>query len=335
VSKKIGLVSVGLVVFVMVLMALGSVAWAAPGDHSNVVGTAHDVTNSQGNACEGCHVPHEAKGVFLWAGDINATGGGSSVLDDGVIDSTTAIKPLCYSCHDGAPTATGMNTVFDPTKANHRTKSASTPRYATWNETVNGATVRHPVVNADGSLKMATTVVNGVTTPSLYGTGRDCDMCHDPHETTSRQFIRYQRIGSSTILPVGGDICGACHSGAINSPTSPSMANHKVGYVPTAASAPLQTVFNPPTSTGTPLWLANASGVLQPSTAAGAVIQCKSCHTAHGSLQEYTTHNAEKVYDDAAHTPYTGGGLTSANVKLYGINTMSNVGAALCVNCHK
>ncbi len=105
-SKKIGLISVAAIVFVMVLVAFAGTALAANGDHSNVVGTDHDVMVDE-NPCEGCHIPHGASGDFLWANTPNTGPGSSVITDDGGVGSSSAVKPLCYSCHDGSPTTAG------------------------------------------------------------------------------------------------------------------------------------------------------------------------------------------------------------------------------------
>ena len=106
-GKKIGLAGVALVAFVVILMAFASIGLAARGDNSNVINTVHNITRNLpgANPCAGCHIPHDAEGAFLWARSPNASGGGGSVGPS----STTAIKPLCYSCHDGTVALTGFS----------------------------------------------------------------------------------------------------------------------------------------------------------------------------------------------------------------------------------
>jgi predicted CXXCH cytochrome family protein len=266
VSKKMMLVSAALVVFVVVLMAFASIASAASGDHSNVLGTDHDLAVAGENPCEYCHLPHGAAGEFLWPTAPSTNPGATAVG----ASSSTAIKPLCYSCHDGTPTSVGLTTVFDPTKANHRTKAASTIRSST-----------------------------GLP----YGPGRDCDLCHDPHEVQSRHFIRYQRIGRTTVLELGGNICASCHSGS-----NGGMANHANNVDPLlapTASTPTDQVWDPALLdfSGTRLFNPVSHYV---DNAAGSVVHCETCHTPHGSLTD----------EDS-------------------INAMSTEDSALCINCHK
>jgi len=275
-----------------------------------------------GNACVECHKPHGAKGSFLWPTSASTDPGAQTNLSDGTLSTSSAIKPLCYSCHDGTATSLGLATVFNSALVSHRTRAATQQRSATgWTD---AAGVSHPLVNADGSIKLRT---NADGSPYLYGAGRDCDLCHDPHETSDREFIRYQRIGSTTVLNVGGNICSSCHSG--DASTAPGangyMENHKVESVPTAANAPADPA--------TRLWLANAAGVWVPTALAdGGKMQCMTCHTPHGAPPDYEAEE-NKVYD-VTHLPYTGGGTAPVETRTYTINAMTTAGGALCLNCH-
>ncbi len=260
-GNKIGLVSVALVVFVVLLVAFASTGLAAPGEHSSVINTVHDITRGAANPCAGCHMPHDAEGAFLWARTPNTSGGGGSVGPS----STTAIKPLCYSCHDGTVAVTGTSSVFEPTKANHRTKSAGTLR------------------------------TSGPNEGEPYGPGRDCDLCHDPHDDGNTDFLIYG------ITP-GGDVCASCHAGNLDASVGGTSINHKTGIVPSAWSTPVDAIWNPAAGdySGTRLFDPETHRV---STAANAVLACQTCHTPHGSVTD----------EDS-------------------LNTMTN--AELCINCH-
>jgi predicted CXXCH cytochrome family protein len=263
------LVSAALVVSVVLLMAFASIASGASGDHSNVIGTDHDLSIAGENPCEYCHLPHGAKGDFLWPTAPSASAAATTVGPA----STTAIKPLCYSCHDGTPTSAGLTTVFDPTKANHRTKSADTLR-------TSGSKAGQP-----------------------YGPGRDCDLCHDPHEVQTRHFIRTQRIGSTTVIATGGNICASCHTSS-----NGGMANHANNVDPLlapTASTPTDQVWDPALLDFSGTRLFNPTSHLV-DNAAGSVVHCETCHTPHGSLTD----------EDS-------------------INAMSTEDSALCINCHK
>lgn len=272
VGRKIGLISLGLVVFVVLLMVFASIGLAAPGDHSNVVNTVHNIMRGvpDANPCAACHLPHDAEGAFLWARTPNFSGGGSSVGPD----STTAIKPLCYSCHDGTVAATGMYSAFNSTKANHRTKSADT------------------------------IITSGPNEGQAYGPGRDCDLCHDPHDNGNTDFLRYERTTSlgTTVITPGGNVCASCHFGNVDLSLGGTSINHKTGIVPSAASAPSDAVWNPVRGdfSGTRLFDPNTDLV---STAANAVMACETCHTPHGSVTDEQS-----------------------------LNTMTY--AELCINCH-
>jgi len=256
--KKTALAGLALVVFAFILVASSSTSSAA--DHSAVINTVHDVTRGMptANPCEGCHIPHDAQGAFLWARTPNASGGGGSVGPD----STTAIKPLCYSCHDGTVAVTGTATVFEPTKANHKTQAATAQR-------------------PDGS---------------YYGPGRDCDLCHNPHDNSNTDFL-IQGISA------GGNVCASCHGGNLDTSQGGSSINHKIHIVPSAASRPIDRVWNPSRGdySGTRLFDPSTDLV---SRAPDAVLACETCHTPHGSVTDENS-----------------------------LNTMSY--KELCINCHK
>ena len=115
-SKKIRLFSVALVVFVVVLMAFAGTALASYSttpspayaiDHSKIsVGPNdfHNLASPGDNPCDYCHVPHGAKGAFLWANPI--TNSGKQIGHADVNKDTSDIEALCYSCHDGMMTDT-------------------------------------------------------------------------------------------------------------------------------------------------------------------------------------------------------------------------------------
>jgi predicted CXXCH cytochrome family protein len=99
--------SVGLLAFVVSLMALGSIALAA--DKGNVIDSKHDLSAGGAPVCENCHVPHDASGDFLWARTPSTNGGQFSGL-----------KTFCYSCHDGV--VAGEQYVFSTSTFSHEVK---------------------------------------------------------------------------------------------------------------------------------------------------------------------------------------------------------------------
>lgn len=284
VSKKFALV-VGVAVFVVALLVMAGVASAyTPGLRSNIVGSDHDLT-SELNVCESCHVPHYAKSTqFLWATEPNDTGGGQT---GGLLpgdDYTSDIKPLCYSCHDGTSTSRGSNTVFDVTKYNHPTRSL----------TVRGSA------------------------------GRDCDLCHDPHENNHVRdnFIRYDRINSSSFITIlGPNMCASCHTGAVDGGMSGHVPpgttfpthNHPInindvvvtlGTTDPALLGGPMTQYNPNTDVWGVRWFDPISPNRPlPSLADDATLNCESCHAPHGGF----------------------------NIT---INTQETEDGGLCTNCH-
>ena len=338
-SKKIRLFSVALVVFVVVLVAFAGTALAAPGDHSNVISTAHNVMVDE-NPCEGCHIPHEASGDFLWAQAPN-TGAGSSVIgNDGGVGSSSAVKPLCYSCHDGSPTNEGQWTAFNPETAGHRTKAATALRgkSVAVNYGADGvpggsganADVKRTLVDGSGA------IVTDPATP--YGPGRDCDLCHDPHEDRE-DFIRYTRY-SSTLTPgaaisLGGNMCASCHTSAVDGYVNSSgatMNNHPTVAVKTT-STPFDFAFKPVSATvdfsGTRLFDTNGD----PTATNAGLVNCESCHSPHGAQKEIKTVDANRAIVDASSA--TGYAEVVRPDNLIAINTMLTAEAQLCINCHK
>jgi hypothetical protein len=286
VGKKIGLVSVTLVVFVVVFMAFASTALAAYDftnhipDKSAVVGGPHDVQTT--NPCSSCHIPHEANGDFLWARAYStSTSGASGVTanDDAGISSN--IKPMCYSCHDGTIASVGLVTAFSPTHSNHRTRAATALR-------TSGSSAGQP-----------------------YGPGRDCDLCHDPHDDGNSSFLKYERLSHGAWVSInrGANFCASCHSG-----NADMAVNHPIDVVPSAAAAPTDAAWVPAVGdySGTRLYDGTTHFV---STAADAQIACASCHTPHGADPNATAQ-------------------TSTGTVFPSLNTMATGAGELCLNCH-
>lgn len=337
-SKKIRLFGVALVVFVVVLVAFAGTALAANGDHSNVIGTDHDVMVDE-NPCEGCHIPHGASGDFLWATEPNTGAGSSVITNDGGVGSSSAVKPLCYSCHDGSPATEGQWTAFNPETASHRTKAATALRgqsvpvsYGTdgaLGGTGTAADTTRTLVDASGA------IVTDPTRP--YGVGRDCDLCHDPHENR-QDFIRYTRYSATSTpgapISLGGNMCASCHSSAVDGAVSGgvTMQNHPTKAV-TAASTPIDFAFRPVSATvdfsGTRLFDVNHD----PTGSAVGDVNCETCHSPHGAVKEYKTVEATRAIADAS--SLTGYSEVVRPDNLIGINTMLTATAALCINCHK
>jgi hypothetical protein len=253
VGKKIGLVSVALIVFAVVFLASATAALAAydwtnhVADKSAVINSPHDVAAE--NPCTSCHIPHGAKGDFLWARDFSTSSAGASDVtanDDAGVSS--AIKPMYYSCHDGTIASVGLVTAFSATHTNHRTRAATALRS------------------------------NG----QPYGPDRDCDLCHDPHDDGNTDFLKYERYtthgtpGWYAINP-GGNFCASCHSGNADMAT-----NHPIDVVPGSGSTPTDTAWVPAIGdySGTRLFDPTTHLV---STAANAQVACESCHTPHGA----------------------------------------------------
>jgi len=104
-----------LIVFSAIVGVLGmalavGVSYAGPGD---IYGSAHDLGTPENPTCQNCHIPHDAKGPYLWARTPKPAAPGYQLLTD----APTA--PLCLSCHDGTVAPSAMYIAADST-VNHR-----------------------------------------------------------------------------------------------------------------------------------------------------------------------------------------------------------------------
>jgi hypothetical protein len=245
-SLDVGVFVAGLVAFAGTALAAGYNFSTHTVDHSKVAGSKHDVSETGGNPCDSCHVPHNAQGAFLWSRNASVlTGGGA----DGTQDTgdpgqySSDIKPLCYSCHDGTQVfgtgsllTVGSMTVFSQNgHFNHRTTAASY-------------------------------IPAGSSTPT--GPGQDCDRCHDPHDDSYWDFLRpefktetYDQTGnlvtvddgthgSKTLhrwspLIKGGNVCASCHENDLPDATAATVA------AGTPGSRSVHPVYQP---AGTMIW---------------------------------------------------------------------------------
>ena len=93
-------------------------------------------------------------------------------------------------------------------------------------------------------------------------TGKDCDMCHDPHLADYGNFL---------LFPSGANLCKTCHA-------SGGSGDHPVNV---EAGVPIDDSWNPGSGdfSGTRLW---DDGGARP----GTLLKCLSCHGAHGASSE-------------------------------------------------
>lgn len=347
-GKKLGLFGVALVLAALVVMvfagsALASYNWSTnTADHSAVAGSVHDKsTATDPNPCDSCHIPHGGSPTgFLWAkplkADKNGMTGNVTTNDDENVSSD--IKPLCYSCHDGTIASKGMARVFSATHTNHRTRAADA--------------IKPAVLNPDGSVK---------TPAAPYGPGRDCDLCHDPHDdgnknyrvvnadgsitnnktgfTGASSFLKYERYSSksgawSSLYP-GGNFCGSCHSG--NMANSATASTHPLDVVPGANTARSHTPYD---QYWTPEVNADYKGTRLfdkttrlESDATGAVVNCESCHGPHGTdpAAVATTSTGEEFHslNTMGVEPKLG-----TDGKPLPVDPNDPTTVYLCVNCH-
>lgn len=177
--------------------------------------------------CVFCHTPHSNQSVeLLWnrqSPTATYTVYSSSTMEQTPGQPTDRSK-MCLSCHDGT---VALNAIYNGPGAG----SGTTPTFAvgdTVGKTNSFALIGvdlsndHPVSivysthqSTDNGLRAATTsngkpVVSygGITLP-LYGTSTsdaklECATCHDPHNTSTANFLRVSNTGSQ--------LCLTCHN---------------------------------------------------------------------------------------------------------------------------
>jgi predicted CXXCH cytochrome family protein len=223
-----------LVLGVGVALAAPAVAQLAPSKRL-VIGSPHDVRSVQttGDACAGCHTPHNANTQNLAAGQ---PGGPKALLWNRTVptaftvyDATTnsdfkggtvalgagsAVSLLCMSCHDGAQPLSAVIPGNTPTGMTFKTGNASS---LTGAGSGAGAGTDlsndHPVGFVyDTSLAGQGTPARYVQNPDpalvkLFGTGTtrrvECGSCHDAHNNSLGGFLRSTNANSA--------MCLACH----------------------------------------------------------------------------------------------------------------------------
>ena len=97
-------------------------------------------------------------------------------------------------------------------------------------------------------------------------TGKDCDMCHDPHLAD---------YGSFLLFPAGANLCKTCHAGG-------GSENHPLNVdAAGGGTAPRDDRWDPDAGdfNGTRLWDEKGS---RP----GSLLKCLSCHAAHGAASD-------------------------------------------------
>lgn len=312
-SRKITVLGIASIVFVVVLMAFAGTALAAytPGLHANVADGVHNVAADGQALCDPCHTPHGAMTqTALWSQAPHALGAGTI--------STSEIAPLCYSCHS-TPGMPGQATAFDGSKQIHPIQSYSSRKASQTNQTA----------------------------ANLYG--RDCDRCHDPHENTTERpnFIRYQRITTSAnkpILILGPDICATCHTGNISGWLS--RTDSQIHYSHTLDSkGEVQdivglTPINPAMvqyDASTPTWGSRffiPAGLDLADYTVGAFqagLGSKDAYdaTTHQLLLASPTVATSQLKCESCHAPHG-----AATAPADGLNTMEAADGSLCTNCH-
>ena len=197
-------------------------------DLSSSSATTGPKSTNVDEVCVFCHTPHSNQSTeVLWnrqSSSATYTVYSSSTIEQTVPQPGTKSK-MCLSCHDGT---VALNAIYNGPGAG----SGTTPSFAvgdTVGSTNSFALIGtdlsndHPVSivysqhqATDNDLRAATTDANGrpvvsyggVTLP-LFGSSTadatlECATCHDPHNSSNGNFLRYSNTGSQ--------ICFTCHN---------------------------------------------------------------------------------------------------------------------------
>jgi predicted CXXCH cytochrome family protein len=182
--KKFKLVS--LVLALMILPIIG---------FSAVQNSDHDLTAGAEELCFACHVPHNAFGQTLWSRTL-------------VGNPFTGVQALCYTCHDGGVSSTGVTTVFDVAKEQHLAVGAD----------CSGSGACHDVHNQNPNLTGKFTVAGVTETNNSY-----CETCHDDTPFTGAELWGDHTAGITHFTDGVNFTCNQCHTihGATAQTTNP------------------------------------------------------------------------------------------------------------------
>ena len=224
-----------------VLLGIGALAILTTGLNATMVGSLHDLSNSQGigdnfEICVYCHTPHASNAAFegapLWNKPTTGTtftmygataeGVPGQTIAGTATDATPTGSTLaCLSCHDGV---SAMNSVVNAPGSGGYNPSGSyigsarnLPRnmdpgniksVGAYGDLTNDHPVSITYVEGAASLKPKNTPItgwNGATTINdLLKNGKvQCTSCHDPHYPKYDRFLRHHN-GSS-------ELCKTCH----------------------------------------------------------------------------------------------------------------------------
>ena len=191
------------------LMVAGLVAVLAPSSDTNatIVGSSHDLRTITANAsdevCIFCHTPHNAQATEpLWNHGITAatfTTYSSTTLN-ATVGQPDGSSKLCLSCHDGT---VALDT-FGGNTGTHFISGTAALGTDISNDHPVSFLYDAALVTADGgglvSPASASLVVTGVP---LYAGKMQCASCHQVHDNTNGNFLRFANTASA--------LCLKCH----------------------------------------------------------------------------------------------------------------------------
>jgi predicted CXXCH cytochrome family protein len=266
---------------------------------AGVVGSSHDLHAGDTTAavCATCHIPHNALGEKLWAdtvGDTTAWG---------------LVGALCYTCHDGSVSDSGLTTVFDTTLQQHKTVGSGC------SDATGGChDVHNQNPNGTGQFLLVTQVSNsycidchddnplrsnslGDHRTSAGGNHKTtatfkCEQCHTPHGATAQGnnpgSLTHPILLADNHPSAGsyGAFCVDCHQDG----TAPSAAvGGTGGQVSSDTAQYVETVFN--------------GDQIKHTTQGGNdnITGCNYCHDVHGAGSADSTTLLKSANDNSAY----------------------------------
>ncbi len=227
-----------MVAMIMVVGAGVSHAAVVGTDHDLSTGTALRNTDTviDGQTCIFCHTPHG--GVTkapLWNRAEQPAGTTYTKYSSSTMDAPQptdaqiigSVSGACLSCHDGTVAVDNLLNVNgashppsiaftvqgaadatygnDPGGGTNNIMTGGIPFMGTNLSNDHPITIDYGLAGPDLRAETACTVVNGTITIPLYGANCnvECGSCHNPHDNTNGNFLRYANTGSQ--------LCTTCH----------------------------------------------------------------------------------------------------------------------------
>jgi predicted CXXCH cytochrome family protein len=194
------LAAVFLIGGIMALLLAVGVASASVGD---IFGSDHDLGSPGNPTCKQCHIPHNAKGDYLWART--------------PYSGLSGLQALCFSCHDGTVAQAGQY-ILDPNYKNHKVNAGQEGQDCdrchnphegdNWKFVNDSIGVDYRNANVCSACHGTGSISHPMVTTDL-----PIDRTWDPNTTDFSGTRLWDATGSAVVDTGPGDIkCATCHT---------------------------------------------------------------------------------------------------------------------------